>query len=120
MSKHRHSIPSHDRRRVRRFVISSKRAFLQGALAVAVIIAAATHGASAQAQNAAPAVTATTITAAPTAIADHVERIRACGAEWKKAKAYPAVKEAGWPKYWSGCNARLRPAGAKTRKRSDS
>lgn len=37
-------------------------------------------------------------------------RQRACAAEWKAAKADEAVKAAGWPKYWSACNARLKTA----------
>lgn len=40
------------------------------------------------------------------------ERERACGAEWKEAKAAGKVK-AGmkWPQYWSECNKRMKAAG---------
>jgi hypothetical protein len=40
------------------------------------------------------------------------ERERACGAEWKAAKAAGKVK-AGmkWPQYWSECNKRMKAAG---------
>jgi hypothetical protein len=40
------------------------------------------------------------------------ERERACGAEWKEAKAAGKVK-AGmkWPQYWSACNKRMKAAG---------
>jgi hypothetical protein len=39
-------------------------------------------------------------------------RERACGAEWKEAKAAGKVK-AGmkWPQYWSECNKRMKAAG---------
>ena len=44
------------------------------------------------------------------------ERIAECGKEWKKAKAdpstAPAIITAGWPKYWSACNKRLKAAAA--------
>lgn len=36
------------------------------------------------------------------------ERQRDCGRQWKVAKADEAVKAAGWPKYWSACNARMK------------
>ena len=29
--------------------------------------------------------------------------IRMCAAKWKEAKADEAVKEKGWPKFWSAC-----------------
>jgi hypothetical protein len=40
------------------------------------------------------------------------ERERACGAQWKEAKAAGKVK-AGmkWPQYWSECNKRMKAAG---------
>ena len=40
------------------------------------------------------------------------ERERACGTEWKEAKAAGKVK-AGmkWPQYWSECNKRMKAAG---------
>lgn len=33
-------------------------------------------------------------------------KIKACGVEWKAAKADPAIKAAGWPKFWSACAKR--------------
>jgi hypothetical protein len=40
------------------------------------------------------------------------QRERACGAEWKEAKAAGKIK-AGmkWPQYWSECNKRMKAAG---------
>jgi hypothetical protein len=40
------------------------------------------------------------------------ERERACGAQWKEAKAANKVaKGMTWPKYWSDCNKRMKAAG---------
>ncbi len=39
-------------------------------------------------------------------------RIKACGAEWKAAKAANKVPAGQtWPQFWSECNARLKAAG---------
>lgn len=39
-------------------------------------------------------------------------RQRACGAEWKAAKAAKKVPQGmTWPKYWSECNTRLKAKG---------
>ncbi len=66
---------------------------------------------TAAAPAAAPAKTA----AAPAATggkAGEVLRIKACGADWKAAKAAGTVP-AGmkWPQYWSDCNKRKKAAG---------
>jgi hypothetical protein len=36
--------------------------------------------------------------------------IKACGVQWKQAKADEAVKAAGWPKYWHECAQRAKAA----------
>jgi hypothetical protein len=39
-------------------------------------------------------------------------RQKKCAAEWKEAKAAGKIeKGATWPRYWSGCNKRLKAAG---------
>jgi hypothetical protein len=70
---------------------------------------------AAAAAPAKPAATATTSTEkkqpSPAQEAMY-QRERACGAEWKEAKAAGKVK-AGmkWPQYWSECNKRMKAAG---------
>ena len=40
------------------------------------------------------------------------ERLKKCGAEWKKAKAAGKIEKGiKWPKYWSAYNKRLKAAG---------
>jgi hypothetical protein len=39
-----------------------------------------------------------------------VERQKDCGRQWQNAKANDAIKSAGWPKYWSACNKRVKAA----------
>lgn len=36
--------------------------------------------------------------------------IKACGVEWKAAKADEAVKAAGWPAFWHLCSLRSKAA----------
>jgi hypothetical protein len=61
-----------------------------------------------------PAATTTTSTEKKPSPAQQAmyDRERACGAEWKEAKAAGKVK-AGmkWPQYWSECNKRMKAAG---------
>lgn len=63
--------------------------------------------ASTATKPAAPAAKSTTAGA----LAEH-SRIKACGAEWRAAKAAKTV-QAGetWPKYWKACDARMKAAG---------
>lgn len=60
-----------------------------------------------------PAATATTTDKKPSPAQEAMyERERACGAEWKEAKAAGKVaKNMTWPKYWSDCNKRMKAAG---------
>jgi hypothetical protein len=38
------------------------------------------------------------------------ERQKQCGAEWREAKKAGTIeKNQTWPKFWSACNARLKP-----------
>jgi hypothetical protein len=37
-----------------------------------------------------------------------LSKIAQCGQEWKVAKADAAVKQAGWPHYWSVCAQRMK------------
>ena len=40
-----------------------------------------------------------------------IERERACGKEWREAKAAGQIEKGQtWPKYWSACNKRLKGA----------
>ena len=60
-----------------------------------------------------PAATTTTEKKQPSPAQEAMyERERACGKEWKEAKAAGKV-EAGmkWPQYWSDCNKRMKAAG---------
>jgi hypothetical protein len=75
---------------------------------------AAAAPAPAQAPKPAAVAPAPTKPAAATATggkAGEVSRIKACGAEWKEAKA--AGKTAGqkWPQFWSDCDKRKKAAG---------
>jgi hypothetical protein len=40
-----------------------------------------------------------------------LKRINTCSAEWKTAKADPAVQMLGWPKFWSACNQKYKETG---------
>jgi hypothetical protein len=41
-----------------------------------------------------------------------VERERACGKEWREAKAAGKIQKGQtWPKYWSACNTRMKQRG---------
>ncbi len=40
-----------------------------------------------------------------------VARLRACGAEWRAAKAEGKTAGQTWPKYWSACNKRKKAEG---------
>lgn len=71
--------------------------------------------------SAAPATQTTTRSTAPKAKTSKtgktgrqamVERERACGKEWREAKAAGKIKAGQtWPKYWSACNTRLKQRG---------
>jgi hypothetical protein len=39
------------------------------------------------------------------------ERERACGQQWKEAKAAGKTNGMKWPQYWSECNKRMKAAG---------
>jgi hypothetical protein len=39
------------------------------------------------------------------------ERERACGQQWKEAKAAGKTGSMKWPQYWSECNKRMKAAG---------
>lgn len=41
-----------------------------------------------------------------------IERERACGKEWREAKAAGKIEKGQtWPKYWSACNTRMKQRG---------